>query len=257
MVREATRLAAQLEGCHLPPPAPGDPPGPGATPPGTPRSPRRQTFVVKDSPVRALLPTVESRGPAPSPCPPAKPRGASAATSVPKVPPSRHSTAAPKGPSGARGLPPSRVGPPRPCPPQGQGAGARGRSEPPRGGTAGSDGQGTGTPWPRGLLDRAPTPPLSPGQPRARGGTVPCPPPTRQPHTRATTTPVPSGCSPAPTALPKVSSRTPAVGGRTPTPRGAGVARASPPTAATGCKPGPPPARLRPPRKTAVSSTPR
>ncbi|NXH96256.1 PSRC1 protein, partial [Pachycephala philippinensis] len=25
MVREATRLAAQLEGCHLPPPAPGDP----------------------------------------------------------------------------------------------------------------------------------------------------------------------------------------------------------------------------------------
>ncbi|XP_030917593.1 proline/serine-rich coiled-coil protein 1, partial [Geospiza fortis] len=24
MVREATRLAAQLEGCHLPPPAPGD-----------------------------------------------------------------------------------------------------------------------------------------------------------------------------------------------------------------------------------------
>ncbi|NWW61176.1 PSRC1 protein, partial [Ifrita kowaldi] len=28
MVREATRLAAQLEGCHLPPPVPGDPPGP-------------------------------------------------------------------------------------------------------------------------------------------------------------------------------------------------------------------------------------
>ncbi|NXC29366.1 PSRC1 protein, partial [Xiphorhynchus elegans] len=25
MVREATRLAAQLEGCHLPPPGPGDP----------------------------------------------------------------------------------------------------------------------------------------------------------------------------------------------------------------------------------------
>lgn len=85
MVREATRLAAQLEGCHLPPPAPGDPPGPAATPPGTPRSPRRQTFVVKDSPVRALLPTVESRGPAPTPRPPAKPRAASAATSVPKV----------------------------------------------------------------------------------------------------------------------------------------------------------------------------
>ncbi|TRZ12915.1 hypothetical protein HGM15179_014136 [Zosterops borbonicus] len=85
MVREATRLAAQLEGCHLPPPAPGDPPGPAATPPGTPRSPRRQTFVVKDSPVRALLPTVDSQGPAPIPHLPAKPRGASAATSVPKA----------------------------------------------------------------------------------------------------------------------------------------------------------------------------
>nr|XP_041577300.1 proline/serine-rich coiled-coil protein 1 isoform X4 [Taeniopygia guttata] len=85
MVREATRLAAQLEGCHLPPPAPGDPPGPAATPPSTPRSPRRQTFVVKDSPVRALLPTVESRGPAPIPHLPTKLRGASAATSVPKA----------------------------------------------------------------------------------------------------------------------------------------------------------------------------
>ncbi|XP_058711894.1 proline/serine-rich coiled-coil protein 1 isoform X2 [Poecile atricapillus] len=85
MVREATRLAAQLEGCHLPPPAPGEPPGPAATPPGTPRSPRRQTFVVKDSPVRALLPTVESKGPAPIPRLPAKPPGASAATSVPEV----------------------------------------------------------------------------------------------------------------------------------------------------------------------------
>lgn len=82
-MREATRLAAQLEGCHLP--APGDPPGPATTPPSTPRSPRRQTFVVKDSPVRALLPTVESQGPAPIPRPPTKPRGASAATSVPKV----------------------------------------------------------------------------------------------------------------------------------------------------------------------------
>ncbi|XP_053819726.1 proline/serine-rich coiled-coil protein 1 isoform X3 [Vidua chalybeata] len=135
MVREATRLAAQLEGCHLP--APRDPSGPTATPPSTPRSPRRQTFVVKDSPVRALLPTVESRGPAPVPRLPTKPRGVSAATSVPKAPPSRNSTAAAKGPSGGRGLPPSRVGPPRPCPPQGQGAGAQGRSEPHRGGTAG------------------------------------------------------------------------------------------------------------------------
>uniref|UniRef100_A0A8C3XGG1 Proline/serine-rich coiled-coil protein 1 n=1 Tax=Cyanoderma ruficeps TaxID=181631 RepID=A0A8C3XGG1_9PASS len=229
MVREATRLAAQFEGCHLPPPSPGDPLGPAATPPGTPRSPRRQTFVVKDSPVRALLPTVDSQGPAPIPHLPAKPRGASAAASVPKASPSRSSTAAAKGPSGSRGLPSSRIGPPRPCPPQGQGAGARGRSEPPRGGTA--------------------------GQPKVKGGTVPCPASTRQPHSRTTTTPVPSGCSVAPTALPKVSPRIPAVGGRTPTPRGA--ARAAPTTAASGCKPGPPPARLRPPRKTAVNSTPR
>ncbi|KAM4885088.1 proline/serine-rich coiled-coil protein 1 [Sylvia borin] len=229
MMREATRLAAQLEGCHLPPPPPGDPLGPATTPPGTPRSPRRQTFVVKDSPVRALLPTVDSQGPASIPHLPAKPRGASAATSAPKAPPSRNSTAAAKGPSGGRGLPPNRVGPSRPCPPQGQGAGARGRSESPRGGTA--------------------------GQPKVRGGTVPCPPSTRQPHTRTTTTPVPSGCSLAPTALPKVSPRTPAVSGRTPISRGA--ARAAPPTAASGCKPGLPPARLRPPRKTAVSSTPR
>lgn len=85
MVREATRLAAQLEGCHLPLPDPGDPPRPAVTPPGTPRSPRRQTFVVKDSPVRALLPIVESRGPAPIPHVPAKPQGASAATGVPRV----------------------------------------------------------------------------------------------------------------------------------------------------------------------------
>lgn len=51
MVREATRLAAQLQQCHLSP----LPPGSGG---GSPRSPRRETFVVKDSPVRALLPTV-------------------------------------------------------------------------------------------------------------------------------------------------------------------------------------------------------
>uniref|UniRef100_A0A674H0G7 Proline and serine rich coiled-coil 1 n=1 Tax=Taeniopygia guttata TaxID=59729 RepID=A0A674H0G7_TAEGU len=257
MVREATRLAAQLEGCHLPPPAPGDPPGPAATPPSTPRSPRRQTFVVKDSPVRALLPTVESRGPAPIPHLPTKLRGASAATSVPKVPLSRNSTAAAKGPSGGRGLRPSCMGPPRPCPPQGQGAAARGRSEPTRGGTAGSDGKGMGTPWPWGFLGHTPTPSLFPGQAKAKGGTVLCPPTTRQPHTRTTTTPVPSSCSPASTVLPRVPPRTPAAGGRTPTPRGAGAARAAPTTGASGCKPGPPPARLRPPRKTAVSSTPR
>lgn len=55
MVREATRLAAQLQQCQLSP----LPPGQGR---GSPRSPRRETFVVKDSPVRALLPTVPAAG---------------------------------------------------------------------------------------------------------------------------------------------------------------------------------------------------
>ncbi|KAM6360811.1 LOW QUALITY PROTEIN: uncharacterized protein J5M81_016642 [Pluvialis apricaria] len=226
MMREATRLAAQLERCHLPPPAP-----PGAPrSPRSPRSPRRQTFVVKDSPVRALLPTVEP--------PPAKARGGPAATTVPgarKVSSSCHPTAAPKGPPGARVPPPSRVGPPRPCPPQGQGATSRGKSEPLRAGTA--------------------------AQPKARGGAAPVPPVTRQPRARATTAPVPSGRPPAPTAIPRAPGRTPAGGaapsGRAPAPRGAGAARAAPPAAASGCKPGPPQSRLRPPRKTAVSSTPR
>ncbi|XP_027486915.1 proline/serine-rich coiled-coil protein 1 [Corapipo altera] len=106
MVREATRLAAQLEGCHLPPPAPGDPPGPAATPPGTPRSPRRQTFVVKDSPVRALLPTVESQAP-----PPAKTRGGPAATAVPKASPRREGASLPAPPPPASPTPGAR--PPR------------------------------------------------------------------------------------------------------------------------------------------------
>uniref|UniRef100_A0A8C5T3K6 Proline/serine-rich coiled-coil protein 1 n=1 Tax=Malurus cyaneus samueli TaxID=2593467 RepID=A0A8C5T3K6_9PASS len=230
MVREATRLAAQLEGCHLPPPAPGDTLGTAATPPGTPRSPRRQTFVVKDSPVRALLPTVESQAPAPTPRPPAKPRGPSATTS---------------GPSGGRGLPPSRVGPPRPCPPQGQGAGARGRSEPPRGGTAGTDGEGTGTPWRWGLLDSAPTHPSLPRPP------FPC---THHSPQGVPSDPSSSGVVVAQGMLPPLCLSFPIVSLLL---AGAGAARVPPPTAASGCKPGPPPARLRPPRKTAVSSTPR
>uniref|UniRef100_A0A8C3BXH2 Uncharacterized protein n=1 Tax=Cairina moschata TaxID=8855 RepID=A0A8C3BXH2_CAIMO len=52
MVREATRLAAQLQHSHPPPMGPGPAGG------GSPRNPRRETFVVKDSPVRELLPTV-------------------------------------------------------------------------------------------------------------------------------------------------------------------------------------------------------
>ncbi|XP_074750052.1 proline/serine-rich coiled-coil protein 1 isoform X2 [Strix uralensis] len=240
MVREATRLAAQLERCHLPPPAPPGPP----PAPRSPRSPRRETFVVKDSPVRALLPTVESRGTPPHAAttttrPPAKPRGAPTATNVPstrKVSPSCHPTAAPKGPPRARVPPPSRVGPPpRPCPPQGQGAGTRGKSEPLQAGTS--------------------------GQPKVRGAAAPCPPAARQPRARATVVPVPSSRPPAPSAIPRAPGRTPAggaaAGGRAPAPRGAGVARAAPPAAGSGCKPGPPSSRLRPPRKTAVSSTPR
>ncbi|XP_075030572.1 proline/serine-rich coiled-coil protein 1 [Calonectris borealis] len=234
MVREATRLAAQLERCHL---SPATPRGPLPAP-RSPRSPRRETFVVKDSPVRALLPTVESPPPAATTRPPAKPRGVPAATNIPgtrKVSPSCHPTAAPKGPPGARVPPPSRVGPPRPCPPQGQGVGTRGKSEPLRVGTA--------------------------GQPKARGGAAPVPPATRQPRARATAVPVPSGRPPAPSAIPRAPGRAPAggaaPGGRAPTPRGAGAARAAPPPAGSGCKPGPPPSRLRPPRKTAVSSTPR
>ncbi|KAM6191926.1 proline/serine-rich coiled-coil protein 1 [Sarcoramphus papa] len=239
MVREATRLAAQLEQCHLPPPVPPGPP-PAPRSPRSPRSPRRETFVVKDSPVRALLPTVEPQGTPPAAVrpPPAKPRGAPAATNVPgtrKVSPSCHPTVAPKGPPGARVPPPSRVGPPRPCPPQGQGAGTRGKSEPLQAGMA--------------------------GQLKARGGAAPCPPAARQPRTRVTAVPVPSGRPPAPSAIPRAPGRTltggTTSGGRAPAPRGTGAVRAAPSAAGSGCKPGPPPSRLRPPRKTAVSSTPR
>ncbi|KAM9595719.1 proline/serine-rich coiled-coil protein 1 isoform 2-T2 [Morphnus guianensis] len=330
MVREATRLAAQLEQCHLPPPIASGPPSAHRSP----RSPRRETFVVKDSPVRALLPTVEPRGPPPATArPPAKPQGAPAATNVPgtrKVSPSCHPTAVPKGHPAARVPPPSRVGPPRPCPPQGQGAGTRGKSEPLQAGTAGTGsvgglgqpghgqllGQVTPVPWVtratghphhgaptpwgthamgnlchgklvpwggrrgpkphqrsstlapsgcqsqpqavgwggRGALAVPPRPPLSSGQPKVRGGAAPCPPTTRQPRARATAVPVPSGRPLVPSAIPRAPGRTP-VGA--PAPRGAGAARAAPRAAGSGCKPGPPPSRLRPPRKTAVSSTPR
>ncbi|XP_040547382.1 proline/serine-rich coiled-coil protein 1 isoform X11 [Gallus gallus] len=107
MVREATRLAAQLQQCQLSP----LPPGQGR---GSPRSPRRETFVVKDSPVRALLPTVPAAG-------------------VPKESLRSHPPASPRGAPSSRGTP-SQSGSPRPCPPRG--AVARGRSEPLRAGTA-------------------------------------------------------------------------------------------------------------------------
>uniref|UniRef100_A0A663EMJ9 Proline/serine-rich coiled-coil protein 1 n=1 Tax=Aquila chrysaetos chrysaetos TaxID=223781 RepID=A0A663EMJ9_AQUCH len=100
MVREATRLAAQLEQCHLPPPIPSGPPSAHRSP----RSPRRETFVVKDSPVRALLPTVEPRGPPTATArPPAKPRGAPAAANVPGPPLSPSPLAVPSCPAPSPG----------------------------------------------------------------------------------------------------------------------------------------------------------
>uniref|UniRef100_A0A8C0HG93 Proline and serine rich coiled-coil 1 n=1 Tax=Chelonoidis abingdonii TaxID=106734 RepID=A0A8C0HG93_CHEAB len=61
IVKEANRLAVQLERCSL---QEKENASTGALGPrASPRSPRRETFVVKNSPVRALLPTVD-----PSPC---------------------------------------------------------------------------------------------------------------------------------------------------------------------------------------------
>ncbi|XP_074972060.1 LOW QUALITY PROTEIN: proline/serine-rich coiled-coil protein 1 [Phalacrocorax aristotelis] len=80
VVREATRLAAQLEQCHLPPPR--APPAPRA-------APRRETFVVRDSPVRALLPTVEPRG---TPPPPAASRTPHQVPRRPPLPPNSPGT---------------------------------------------------------------------------------------------------------------------------------------------------------------------
>ncbi|XP_040472616.1 proline/serine-rich coiled-coil protein 1 isoform X2 [Falco naumanni] len=229
MVREATRLAAQLEQCHLSPSARHGP-----------RSPRRETFVVKDSPVRALLPTVEPRGPPPATTrPPAKPRGAPTATTIPstrKVSPSCHPTAVSKGPPGARVPPPNRQGPPRPCPAQGQGAAARGKSEPLQVGTA--------------------------GQPKVRGGAAPCPPATRQPRTRATTVPVPSSRPPRPQRHPQGTWTDPGGGGLHrvgghPRPEVWGRHGQPPRPPARGANPDLPPAASAPPRKTAMSSTPR
>ncbi|XP_040472615.1 proline/serine-rich coiled-coil protein 1 isoform X1 [Falco naumanni] len=293
MVREATRLAAQLEQCHLSPSARHGP-----------RSPRRETFVVKDSPVRALLPTVEPRGPPPATTrPPAKPRGAPTATTIPstrKVSPSCHPTAVSKGPPGARVPPPNRQGPPRPCPAQGQGAAARGKSEPLQVGTAGTGSvrgwgqhghprRGAPAPWgpaphqgpstlgqvgakatPKphrgvGVWVPPPCPPralLSPGQPKVRGGAAPCPPATRQPRTRATTVPVPSSRPPRPQRHPQGTWTDPGGGGLHrvgghPRPEVWGRHGQPPRPPARGANPDLPPAASAPPRKTAMSSTPR
>ncbi|XP_035168866.1 basic proline-rich protein-like, partial [Oxyura jamaicensis] len=138
------------------PPAPAGPrPGGGG---GSPRSPRRETFVVKDSPVRALLPTV----------PPAR-----------EDTPSCHPPPAPKGPPpGGRGTL-GRGAPPRLCPPRGAGAAARGKSEPLRKGTAGQ---------PKARGGGAAAPPTRAPRTRATTAAVPVPssrPPPAQRHPQA------------------------------------------------------------------------
>uniref|UniRef100_A0A8C3TDU1 G2 and S phase-expressed protein 1 N-terminal domain-containing protein n=1 Tax=Chelydra serpentina TaxID=8475 RepID=A0A8C3TDU1_CHESE len=72
IVKEANRLAVQLERCSLREKENASA-GPLGAARASPRSPRRETFVVKNSPVRALLPTVEPGkllplGKSPSPC---------------------------------------------------------------------------------------------------------------------------------------------------------------------------------------------
>uniref|UniRef100_A0A8C3FYP3 Proline and serine rich coiled-coil 1 n=1 Tax=Chrysemys picta bellii TaxID=8478 RepID=A0A8C3FYP3_CHRPI len=70
IVKEANRLAVQLERCSL------QEKENASSGRASPRSPRRETFVVKNSPVRALLPTVEPGTPLPmgkSPSPSAGP----------------------------------------------------------------------------------------------------------------------------------------------------------------------------------------
>ncbi|KAK2521796.1 Psrc1 isoform A [Columba livia] len=226
MVREATRLAAQLEQCHLPP---------RGTPP-TPRSPRRQTFVVKDSPVRALLPTVESpphRHPAPPPpnpgvplLPPMSPApGRSPLAVTPQR--CRRDPPGPGCPPLAGWAPPGLALPrdrglghgARPSPPglgqqvpalrggQGQGRGQPGGQKPPPRPTMGWGGQGT---------PASPPPPLSPQARQRRGGAQPLPPPaTRQSRTRATTVPVPSGHPPRAQCHPQDSRPDPSGGSST------------------------------------------
>uniref|UniRef100_A0A8B9QNW0 G2 and S phase-expressed protein 1 N-terminal domain-containing protein n=1 Tax=Apteryx owenii TaxID=8824 RepID=A0A8B9QNW0_APTOW len=85
MVKEANRLAVQLEQCRLPRREPvGTPASPRLLPAPegssrSPRSPRRETFVVKNSPVRALLPTVEPGAPTGTAPAPARSRAKAAA----------------------------------------------------------------------------------------------------------------------------------------------------------------------------------
>ncbi|XP_055675697.1 basic proline-rich protein-like [Falco peregrinus] len=183
MVREATRLAAQLEQCHLSPlgtPRPPQPPPRDLCGEGQPGAGTAAHRGAAGTPPRP------PPGPPPSPgVPPLPPPSPAPGRCHPAVTPQR----CPRDPPGARVPPPNRLGPPRPCPAQGQGAAARGKSEPLQVGTA--------------------------GQPKVRGGAAPCPPATRQPRTRATTVPVPSSRPPAPSAIPRAPGRTLAGGGCT------------------------------------------
>uniref|UniRef100_A0A672UNU3 Uncharacterized protein n=1 Tax=Strigops habroptila TaxID=2489341 RepID=A0A672UNU3_STRHB len=97
-------------------PPPAAPPAPQS--PRTPRSPRRETFVVKDSPVRALLPTVNARDPPATPRAPDKPRGAPAGAPACPTPCSLPSPAEGEGrPPPSPPAPQQDPGPPRPLGP--------------------------------------------------------------------------------------------------------------------------------------------
>ncbi|XP_056217688.1 proline/serine-rich coiled-coil protein 1 [Falco biarmicus] len=295
MVREATRLAAQLEQCHLSPSARHGP-----------RSPRRETFVVKDSPVRALLPTVEPRGPPPATtrpprqapgCPPLPPPSPAPGRCHPAVTPQR----CPRDPPGpgcppptgwaplglalprGRGLQPGasqspsrwgqqgtgsargwgqhghlRRGAPAPwgpAPHQGPSTlgqvGAKATPKPHRGGVGGS-----------GCPRRAPMCPSLPRPAKGEGGALPpAPPPPASPAPGPPTVPVPSSRPPCPQRHPQGTWTDPGWGGCTgwEGTRGqrCGGGTGSPPGHWLGVQtrtcPQPPP----PPRKTAMSSTPR
>ncbi|XP_052558374.1 proline/serine-rich coiled-coil protein 1 isoform X2 [Tympanuchus pallidicinctus] len=211
MVREATRLAAQLQQCHLSP----LPPGPGG---GSPRSPRRETFVVKDSPVRALLPTVP-------------------AASVPKESPRCRPPAPPRGAPSSRGTPRQSC-PPRPCP--ARGAVARGRSEPLRAETAAPP----FLPAQPKLRSSAATPPSR--APRARATTAASTAPSSRP-------PPPSAIPKPPGRAGTAAGGRGAPRSSTAAPRGAPLGLG----AASRCRLGPPGSRLQPPRKTAAGGAPR
>lgn len=184
-----------------------------------------------------------------------------------------------------RGARPSPPGPGQQVPAlrggQGQGRGQPGGQKPPPSPAMGWGGQGT---------PASPPPPLSPQARQRQGGAQPPPPlPPASPAPGPPLSPSPLATPPRPVPPPgqpagprrgeqhrvgghlRPEVRMGAAGGvqgALPPPclsfptaalpiAGAGAARAAPPATGAGCKPGPPSSRLRPPRKTAMSSTPR